>query len=162
MPLPHDPGPHWGEVGIHGLHRPREWDAVLTVEAPDVLGDEGWFVVLADGRVLVEEQEGDDVGRLARAVTVPAPFRAHAVRRGPDTWAIAARGIDTLELEVDPGGEAVELAWDGVERTVRIDGEPTLAGVPELERLGASRHAAYVVTAARLTGSTWEVTVAPL
>ena len=162
MPLPHDPGPHWGEVGIHGLHRPREWDAVLTVEAPDVPGDEGWFVVLADGRVLVEEEQGGDVGRLARAVTVPAPFRAHAVRRGPDTWAIAARGIDTVELDVDPGGEAVELAWDGVERTVRIDGEPTLAGVPELERLGASRHAAYVVTAARLTGSTWEVAVAPL
>ena len=162
MPLPHDPGPHWGEVGIHGLHRPREWDAVLTVEAPDVPGDEGWFVVLADGRVLVEEEQGGDVGRLARAVTVPAPFRAHAVRRGPDTWAIAARGIDTVELDADPGGEAVELAWDGVERTVRIDGEPTLAGVPELERLGASRHAAYVVTAARLTGSTWEVAVAPL
>ncbi len=162
MPLPHDPGPHWGEVGIHGLHRPREWDAVLTVEAPDVPGDEGWFVVLADGRVLVEEEQGGDVGRLARAVTVPAPFRAHAVRRGPDTWAIAARGIDTVQLDADPGGEAVELAWDGVERTVRIDGEPTLAGVPELERLGASRHAAYVVTATRLTGSTWEVAVAPL
>ncbi len=73
VPLPHDPGPHWGEVGIHGLHRPREWDAVLTVEAPDVPGDEGWFVVLADGRVLVEEEQGGDVGRLARAVTVPAP-----------------------------------------------------------------------------------------
>ena len=51
--------------------------------------------------------------------------------------------------------------WDGAERSVRIDGEPTLAGVPELERLGASRHDAYVVTAARLTGSTWEVSVAP-
>ena len=48
----------------------------------------------------------------------------------------------------------MELAWDGRERSVRIDGEPTLAGVPELERLGAERHATYVVTAARLDGST--------
>ena len=56
----------------------------------------------------------------------------------------------------------MELAWDGRERSVRIDGEPTLAGVPELERLGAERHATYVVTAARLDGSTWEVFVAPL
>jgi hypothetical protein len=34
--------------------------------------------------------------------------------------------------------------------------------VPELERLGAERHATYDVTAARLDGSTWEVFVAPL
>ena len=45
---------------------------------------------------------------------------------------------------------------------MRIDGKPTLAGVPELERLGASRHRAYVVTAMRLVGSSWEVAVAPL
>ena len=31
---PHQPGPHWGEVGIHGLHRLREWDAVSLVEVP--------------------------------------------------------------------------------------------------------------------------------
>jgi len=45
---------------------------------------------------------------------------------------------------------------------VRIDGTPTLAGVPDLERLGASRSPAYVVTAWRLVGSVWEVSVAPL
>ena len=55
MPLPHDPGPHWGEVGIHGLHRQREWDALTTVDAPEVVGDELWFVALADGRTVVEE-----------------------------------------------------------------------------------------------------------
>ena len=162
MPLPHEPGPHWGEVGIHGLHRQREWDAVVTLEAPDVSRDEWSFVVLADGRVLIEDGDEGSVGRLAHAVALPAPFRAHAVRRGPDTWAVGARRIETVELDADPGGDAVELAWDGVERSVRIDGEPTLAGVPELERLGASRHAAYVVTGTRLSGSTWEVAVAPL
>ena len=56
----------------------------------------------------------------------------------------------------------MELVWDGAERSVRIDGEPTLSGVPELERLGAARHATYVVTAARLLGPVWEIAVAAL
>ena len=162
MPLPHDPGPHWGEVGIHGLHRQREWDAVVAVEASDVPGDEGWFVALVDGAVLIEEADDDAVAQLARSVPVEAPYRAHAIRRGPGTWAVAARRIQTVDLAADPGGDAVEIAWDGVERSVRIDGEPTLAGLPELERLGASRYGTYVVTAARLAGVTWEVSVAPL
>jgi hypothetical protein len=45
---------------------------------------------------------------------------------------------------------------------VRIDGEPTLGGVPALERLGAARHSTYVVTAARIAGETWEIAVSPL
>ncbi len=161
MPLPHDPGPHWGEVGIHGLHRHREWDAVRTVDVPDLAGDELWLVALADGRVVVEEGEGDAAG-LVRTLDRPGPYRAHAVRRNGSVWAVALRAIDTVELADDPGGAFVELAWDGVERSVRIDGAPTLAGVPELERLGAERHAAYVVTASRLVDSVWEVGVVPL
>ena len=161
MPLPHDPGPHWGEVGIHGIHRHREWDAVLTVLAPDLPGDELWFVALPDGRVVVLEGVGD-AEALARLLDRQAPYRAHAVRRDQRIWAVAVRGIETVELESDPGGEFVELAWDGAERSVRIDGGPTLAHVPELERLAAERHDAYVVTAARLAGSVWDVSVSPL
>ena len=161
MPLPHDPGPHWGEVGIHGLHRHREWDAVVTVDAPDLAGDEVWLVALADGRVIVEDGEGD-TAELVREIGRPGPYRAHAVRRDGAIWAVALRAIDTVELEQDPGGTFVELAWNGVERSVRIDGAPTLAGVPELERLASERHAAYVVTASRLVDTTWEVGLAPL
>lgn len=161
MPLPHEPGPHWGEVGIHGLHRPREWDLVVTVEAPEASGDEQWVVVLADGQVVLEEGGGGIAG-LVSGIALEPPFRAHAVRRDGSLWAIAARRIETVELLRDPGGDAIELVWDGTERSVRVDGEPTLAGVPELERLGAGRSPAYVVTASRLTGSTWEVTVTPL
>ena len=161
MPLPHDPGPHWGEVGIHGLHRPREWDLVVTIEAPEVVGEEQWLVVLSDGRVVVEEG-GGDVTALVPSVALPPPYRAHAVRRDGSLWAVAARRIDTTELSRDPGGDFVELVWDGVERSLRIDGEPTLAGAPDLERLGSARHPAYVVTASRVVGSTWEVTVTAL
>ena len=100
--------------------------------------------------------------RLVSSVALAAPFRAHAVRRDAGIWVVGASRIRTVALVDDPGGSSVELAWDGRERSVRIDGEPTLAGVPELERLGAERHATYVVTAARLDGSIWEVFVAPL
>jgi hypothetical protein len=158
---PHDPGPHWGEVGIHGLHRHREWDLVATVDAPHLAGEEAWFVVLEDDRVVVEDGLLDP-SVLRDAVGLAPPFRARAVRRDGGLWVVGARRIETATLADDPGGDAVELAWDGGERTVRIDGEPTLAGVPELERLGASRHRTYVVTATRLTGSDWEVAVAPL
>ena len=77
VPLPHDPGPHWGEVGIHGLHRQREWDDLRTVEAAGLVGDELWFVALADGRTILEEGE-DDPGPLAAAVGLEPPYRAHA------------------------------------------------------------------------------------
>lgn len=161
MRLPHDPGPHWGEVGIHGLHRHREWDAVATVEAPALAGDEAWFVVLETGQVVTDEGEADPTS-LVRAVALPAPFRAHAVRREGGIWVVAATRIRTVSLAEEPGGEMVEIVWDGRERSVRIDGTPRLAGVPELERLGAARHAAYVVTAARIAGSVWDVSVTPL
>lgn len=160
MRLPHDPGPHWGEVGIHGLHRHREWDAVATVDAPDLVGDEAWFVALESGEVVAEEGLPDT--RLTASIAVPPPYRAHAVRRDTGIWVVGASKIRTIVLLDDPGGDAVELAWDGRERSVRIDGEPTLANVPELERIGAERHRTFVVTASRLRGSTWEVFVAPL
>ena len=159
VPLPHDPGPHWGEVGIHGLHRQREWDAIATVERPDE-GSEAWFVVLADGS-LVREAGDADPASFRETISVPPPFRAHAVRRDGTTWAVAARRIETVELQ-DAGGDEIEIAWDGSERTVRIDGEPTLGGVPTLERLGAARHSTYVVTAARIAGEIWEIAVSPL
>jgi hypothetical protein len=161
VPLPHDPGPHWGEVGIHGLHRQREWDAVVTVDAPGAVGADVWFVALRDGGVILEQGAGE-VAELVRSLARQLPYRAHAVRQDGSVWAVAVRRIETVELARDPGGDFVELACDGLERSVRIDGEPTLAGVPELERLGSERHAAYVVTAARLVGSTWEVSVTPL
>ena len=161
MPLPHDPGPHWGEVGIHGLHRHREWDLVTTVESTGLEGDEAWFVALLDGRVVTEEGMHDP-SPLADAVALAAPCRAHAVRRDLALWVVGARRIETVTLVEDPGGEAVELAWDGRERTVRIDGEPTLAGVPELERLASARHATYVVTALRLEGDVGDLCVAAL
>ena len=43
------PRPLWQEPGVTGLHRPREADAIVTADAPDVEGDAVRFVV-ARGR----------------------------------------------------------------------------------------------------------------
>jgi hypothetical protein len=159
---PHDPSPHWGEVGIHGLHRPREWDAVATVRT-ELPGDVVRFVALPDGTLLVEAgDENVDPGVLADAVeaTVPAPYRAEAVRRDSDIWAVAARRIDVVELTDEPEGDVVQLVWNGSERTLIVDGVPSLARLHELD--ATARSEAYVIDAERLDGSLWEVRRTPL
>jgi hypothetical protein len=144
------------------MHRWREWDAIATLEAPGAAGDTSWLVVLPGGRLLVEEGTAFlEAPALASALRLEPPFRARAVR-GERHWRVGATSLEVVELKDDPRGNGVELAWDGTERSVRLDGEPTLGNVPELERLGASRHDAYVVTAQRLDGSLWEVVVNPL
>ena len=150
-------------VGIHGIHRQRQWDAVVTAKA-EVGGDELLFVGLPDGSLLLEEGGAGDLTPLAAAVEaqLSLPYRATAVRRDGDVWAVAARRIEVVELEDDPGGDQLELAWDGSERTYRVDGEPSFGGVRALERLAEQRFETWAVRASRLDGGLWEVTVAPL
>src|SRR5213593_4591415 len=110
-PPPHDTKPRWGETGIHGVARPREWDAVATVEAPELAGDSLEFVCLPDGTLLLDEEvDADAAGPLADALeqAVRPPYRAQAVRRAGPTWAVAARSIEVVELpERLDGGEIV-------------------------------------------------------
>jgi hypothetical protein len=162
-PEPIDPGPHWGETGIHGVPRPRRWDAVGSAEAPGLTGDEVHFVALPNGDLVVDEDiPADTLAPLAEAVeqAVQPPYRAEAVRRGEDMWAIAARRIQIAEFDAD--GDELELTVHDGERTLKIDGERTFGSVPELELLGSSEGAAYVVRAARLESRVWEVEVTAL
>jgi hypothetical protein len=157
---PHDIRPTWGEVGIHGIHRSREWDAVATV-ASELDGPALEVAVLADGRIVTDDpRDAALIDVLVRGRGRP-PYRATAVRRAPGLWAVAVRAVVIAEL---PGlrGDEIEVAWDGRERSVRIDGEPTLASIPELERLGEARSRAYVVRASRLDADDWEVETAAL
>ena len=87
--MPLDPGRNWLAAGITGIPRQREWDAVASVDAPGSPGDETQFVVLADGRVLVESDGAPDPGPLATGLegVIDAPYRAVAVRR-EDVWAV--------------------------------------------------------------------------
>jgi len=148
--------PAWDAAGIHGLQRAREWDAVVTLEEPEIEGDRAAFVALPSGDLVVEEGP-DDIAPLAAALEedLRPPYRAEAVRRGDGLWAVAGRGIEVVEL---PGvsGDELELTAHEGERTLLIDGERAFGGVPALERPG------HVVRARRLDGELWEVETAPL
>ena len=149
--------PAWDTAGIHGLHRAREWDAVATVEAPGLDGERAAFVALGGDDGLVVEDGPTAVDALADAVeqALAPPYRAEAVRRDGDLWAVAARAIEVARL---PGvdGEEIELAVRGDERTLRVDGVPAFGSIPALERPDS------VVRARRVDGNVWEVTVDPL
>ena len=148
-----------GEAGIHGVPRERQYDAVVTAEAPDVEGANARFVALEDGTLLVEEGEGD-LTPLADAIEqeVKRPYRGIAIRRGATQWAVAGHGLRVVQLP-EPGGEEVELAIRGDERTLVVDGNRAFGTLPELEALADGD---AVVRAARLDGNLWEVRVDPL
>lgn len=153
-----------GEPGIHGVPRARRWDAVSTAEAPALKGDGVHFVALADGTLVVEEDEPDEaLSPLADAVeaAVPPPYRAEAVRRGPTTWAVAASRIAVILVEGLRGDEA-ELVVTQETRTLHVDGRPVFGSAPALERAGQAVGGEYVVRAARLDGDLWEVEATPL
>ena len=161
-PEPVDTRPPF-EAGIHGLARPREWDAVVAVEA-HLPGDSARFVALLDGTLIVEDGP-DDVQQLADAVErqLPAPYRAEAVRRGEGLWAVAANTIEVVELEEDLGGDEIELAVQGDHRTLLVDDQKVFGSAPTLEALARSRHGeAFVVRAVRLDGNLWELRTAAL
>jgi hypothetical protein len=162
-PEPVDPGPHWGEVGIHGVSRPRRWDALGSVEAPELKGDELHFVALPNGDIVGDEDDPEGtMAPLAAAIeeSLERPYRAEAVRRDGDVWAVAASRIQVAEL--DARGEELQLAASNGERTLTVDGERSFGTVPELEQLGATMGRDYVVRARRVAGRVWEVEVSPL
>jgi hypothetical protein len=157
--------PALDEAGITGLHRFREWQATATVEAPGLEGDEVSFVVLPDGSVLVDEEAGDTpLTALADALEeqLAPPYRARGVRRRGDVWAVGANPIEVVDLRPDVEGDELELVWSGGERSLTVDGARTFGSVPQLEELASKRSTDFVVHAARLDGSLWEVRVTPL
>jgi hypothetical protein len=163
---PVDTTPRWGEVGIHGVPRPRRWDAVASAEAPELDAVELEFVALPDGTLLLDEGvPAAGVEPLAEAIerSLPPPYRGEAVRRGEKTWAVAARAIEVAELPDDVSGEEITLTARGGERTLVVDGERLFGSVPALERLAADRFPeGYVLEAKRLDETLWEVRISAL
>ena len=157
-----EPGPPgWMETGVHGVPRARRWDAVVTVEAEGVQGDEARFVALADDTLVIEE--GGDLEPLAAALddVVQPPYRAEATRRSGAQWAVGLRRIQVIELSDDPEGDEVTLTVQGGERVLSIDGAQAFGTIPALEALGGGR-SSYVVQARRIDGASWEVEAMPL
>jgi hypothetical protein len=164
-PPPVDPGPHWGEVGIHGVARLREWDAVVTADAPALKGAELRFVVLADRTVIVEEgADDDDPSPLADALdgALPPPYRVEARRRAGATWAAGARRIEVIELDEAIDGDELSLTVHDGHRELTVDGEPRFGSLRPLERWASARFESYSLAAVRLDDDLWEVSAAPL
>jgi hypothetical protein len=155
--------PAWGEVGIHGIARVREWDAVVTADAPEIEGDAVDFVALPDGSLLVEQEDGDAaLEPLATAVEerLAPPYRAHAARQTDSLWAVSASRIQVAKFEAD--GDRIELTNTADGKGLRVDDMPSFGTIPALERLGEAAGPAYAVHAERLDADLWEIRVAPL
>jgi hypothetical protein len=159
--------PAWQEVGIHGVPRPREWDTVVTADAPQLGVGELDFVVLPDGTLVVDDSLDLEPGGLdplaaALETELHPPYRAHAVWRGGSRWGVAARRIEVAELPEDTRGDELLLSAADGQKSLTVDGEPSFGSSRVLERLGASRGPSYVVRADRLAGRMWEVEVTAL
>jgi hypothetical protein len=138
----------WDKPDIHGLHRPREWDVVVTADAA-LEGTTARFVVLGDEIVI--DEGPDDVELLADAVPLDPPYRAEARRVDQGVWSVGARRVEVVEL---PGrsGHELQLVSRAGATELTVDGERAFGSIPPLERDGD-----YVVRATRLDGDRWEV-----
>lgn len=155
----------WHQSGVHGLARPREWDAVVTVEVADLPGDAVDFVATDDGSLIVDQDVPDGALQpLADAVEtqINPPYRAQATRRGEQLWVVGATKIRVARITDEIGGDTVELAVqeDG-DRTVLVDGARTFGSLPSLEALAAGMRS-YVIRADRIDDDLWDVKVIPL
>ena len=132
------PRPLWQEPGVTGLHRPREADAVVTAEAPDVEGDAVRFVSLAGrdaprrgGRRLAARRAR---GR-GRAGAAAAVSRARGAA-GETLWAIEAKRIEVLALPDAPDGDAIDVTHTADGTTLAVDGRAIFGSMPALEQRG--------------------------
>jgi len=155
--------PFWQVVGIHGIPREREWDAVASAEAPGLPGDDIEFVALADGSLVVDEDVPDGtVAPLADALSLSAPYHAFGLRQDADLWSVAAKRVQVLEVPEEVHGDEVQLVVTDETRTVLVDEAASQASIPSLEAFAAEQFGSFVVHASRLDDALWEVTVLPL
>jgi hypothetical protein len=160
-----DPRPPLLETGIHGLQRPRTWDATVTADVEGIDAASVRFVALPDGTLLVEEGPDESLQPLAEAVEreLRPPYRAYAVRQGDSLWAVQARRIEVLELPGAPDGESLDVTRTaGGATELRVDGERVFGAVPRLEERGAREGREFAVRAERLDGDLWEVRASAL
>jgi hypothetical protein len=155
--------PFWQVVGIHGIPREREWDAVASAEAPGLPGDDVEFVVLPDGSLVVDEDVPDGtLAPLADALSLPAPYHAFGLRQDADVWTVAAKRVQVVEVPEHVEGDEIQLVVTDETRTLVVDDMPSSASIPSLEASAAEQFGSFVLRASRLDDLLWEVTVIPL
>jgi hypothetical protein len=153
------------ESGISGLAPPREWDASAIADLPGLLDPsltELDFVVLPEG-VVVGDIPRPVARRLVRDLGLEPPYRALAVRRAGDNWAVGAVAIEVAELPADIEGEELTLTVNELgERELIVDERPSVAEIETLVGLARGRHDTFVLRAQRLQDRLWEVRIDPL
>jgi len=131
----------------------------------DAEGDEAVFVLLDEGRLIPVHGAQDAMEAAARALEgeLHTPYRALAVRREGDAWAVGAVAIEVAELPADTEGDELLLTvTEEGERALEIDGRPTLDSIEPIERAAGGRYDAYVLRGTRLDGRLWEIGIDPL
>jgi hypothetical protein len=131
----------------------------------DAKGDEAVFVLLGDGRLIPLHGPREAMEAAARALEgeLDTPYRALAVRREGDVWAVGAVAIEIAELPADTEGDELLLTvTEEGERALEVDGRPTLEGIEPIERAAGGRYDAYVLRARRLDERLWEIGIDPL
>jgi hypothetical protein len=155
--------PFWQVVGIHGIPREREWDAVASTEAPGLPGDNVEFVALPDGTLVVDEDVPDGtLAPLADALSLPAPYHAFGLRQDADVWSVAAKRVQVVEVPEHVDGDEIQLVVTDETRTLTVDDMPSSASIPSLEAFAAEQFGSFVLRASRLDDLLWEVNVIPL
>jgi hypothetical protein len=155
--------PFWQVVGIHGVPREREWDAVASAEAPGLPGDDVEFVALPDGSLVVDEDVPDGtLAPLADALSLAAPYHAFGLRQDADVWSVAAKRVQVVEVPEHVEGDEIRLVVTDETRTLAVDEMPSSASIPSLEAFAAEQFGSFVLHASRLDDLLWEVTVIPL
>ena len=130
-PAPLDPqeGNHpaqsaWGAIAGFGP-RASQWDAFVTVDAPEIPGDEVEFVTIPEGDIIVDEEQDDtNLSTLAEAfeTQLQPPYRAVGRRQQGALWAVAARRIEVRTLRRN-GDEFEDVEGETVTRGARLDGD---------------------------------------
>jgi hypothetical protein len=139
---------------------PPDFHALVTLDLPELAGDAAVFVVLPDGDLLVEQEEGDTpLARVADELEkqIRPPYRASGSRQEGAIWGFVARRIEVAEV---PGAldDEVTLALVGGEETLERGTDPG----PWHELAAEKGFESYVVEAERLDGDLFEVSVTPL
>jgi hypothetical protein len=155
--------PFWQVVGIHGIPREREWDAVASAEAPGLPGDEIEFVALEDGSLVVDEDVPDGtVAPLADALSLPPPYHAFGLHQEADIWSVAAKRVQVIEVPEKVDGDEIQLVVTDETSTLLVDDAASMAPIPSLEAFAAEQFGSFVLRASRLDDLLWEITVIPL
>jgi nucleoside-diphosphate-sugar epimerase len=137
----------------------------VTTTTCAVSGNRCVFVHLGAGRTLVEAGDAEDAVRCALEALegeIAAPYRAVAQRRSGDAWSVGAIAVEVAELAGLEGDELVLTVPEDGRPELVVDGRPSDAGLDALTRYGGARYETYVLRAARLEDTLWEVSVDPL